>query len=209
MNKDKKNKILSIVLYVVSTVIIIGLLVGLIDLVYSFNNNYREYEFKFTSNAVTVVLGQDVVVPIVSIDDKNVNFDDYTYTSSDNSIISVSEDGNITGNKVGTAVVVVKAKKSNQKKLLNVNVVLKGNAISIQDINLSLSDLNLKVGQTHYVSYEVVPSGALADNIIWSSSNTSVATVDKGVIIAKGAGKCTIYVNEGTINKQINVVVTN
>lgn len=208
MNKEKKTKILNIIKYTVSTLIVIVLLLGLYNFIYSFNNNYRDYEFKLTSNAISIPLGQSGKVPIVSIDDEIVNLDDYTYTSTDNAIVSVDEDGKITANKVGNTVVVVKAKKSNQKELLNVNVVLKGYILAIEDIKLSVTEVNLKVGESHNVSYEIVSVGALTDNIRWSSSNTSIAVVDKGVITGKKVGSCIIYVKEGNISKEIKVNVS-
>lgn len=208
MNKEKKTKILNIIKYTVSTLIVIVLLLGLYNFIYSFNNNYRDYEFKLSSNAISIPLGQSGEVPIVSVSDDTVDLDDYTYTSSDNSIVSVDEEGKIIANKVGNTVVVVKAKKSNQKELLNVNVVLKGNVLSIEDIKLSVIEVSLKVGESHNVSYEIVPVGALTDNIRWSSSNTSVAVVDKGVITGKKVGSCIIYVKEGNISKEIKVNVS-
>ena len=54
----------------------------------------------------------------------------------------------------------------------------------------------------------IVPVGALTDNIRWSSSNTSVAVVDNGVITGKKVGDCIIYIKEGNINKEIKVKVS-
>ena len=93
--------------------------------------------------------------------------------------------------------------------LLNVNVVLKGNGIPIQDIKLDITELNLKVGDAHNVVYEIIPNGAMTDNVLWSSTNNSVATVDKGLIIGKNVGNCVISVKDGNINKEIKVKVTN
>lgn len=208
MDKNKKKKILDIIKYTVSTLIILVLLFGLYNLIYSFNNNYRDYEFKLSSNAISIPLGQSSDVPIVSVDDENVDLDDYIYTATDNAIASVTEDGKIIGNKIGSTVVVVKAKKSNQKELLNVSVVLKGDILTIQDINLIDTEVNLKVGEKHTINYEIIPTGALTDNIKWSSSNTSVAVVDNGIITGKKVGSCVISVKEGNISKQIQVKVS-
>lgn len=208
MDKNKKKKILNIIKYTVSTLIILVLLFGLYNLIYSFNNNYRDYEFKLSSNAISIPLGQSSDIPIVSVDDENVDLDDYIYTATDNAIVSVTEDGKIIGNKIGSTVVVVKAKKSNQKELLNVSVVLKGDILTIQDINLIDTEVNLKVGEKHTINYEIIPTGALTDNIKWSSSNTSVAVVDNGIITGKKVGNCVISVKEGNISKQIQVKVS-
>ncbi|MBQ8535621.1 MAG: Ig-like domain-containing protein [Bacilli bacterium] len=209
MGIDKKKKVIYVIKYLISALFILGILFGLIYFVYVFNNNYRDYEFKFTNNAVSIPLGQNGEVPIVSVDDEKVNVTDYTYTSTDISIATVDDNGKITGHKVGATVIVVKAKKSNQKKLLNVNVVLKGNGIPIQDIKLDITELNLKVGDVHNVVYEIIPNGAMTDNVLWSSTNNSVATVDKGLIIGKNVGNCVISVKDGNINKEIKVNVTN
>ena len=209
MGIDKKKKVIYVIKYLISTLFILGILFGLIYFVYAINNNYREYEFKFTNNAVSIPLGQNGEVPIVSVDDEEVNVTDYTYTSTDISVATVDDNGKITGHKVGTTVIVVKAKKSNQKMLLNVNVVLKGNGIPIQDIKLDITELNLKVGDAHNVVYEIIPNGAMTDNVLWSSTNNSVATVDKGLIIGKNVGNCVISVKDGNINKEIKVKVTN
>lgn len=209
MGIDKKKKVIYVIKYLISALFILGILFGLIYFVYVFNNNYRDYEFKFTNNTVSIPLGQNGEVPIVSVDDEKVNVTDYTYTSSDISVATVDDNGKITGHKVGATVIVVKAKKSNQKKLLNVNVVLKGNGIPIQDIKLDITELNLKVGDVHNVVYEIIPNGAMTDNVLWSSTNNSVATVDKGLIIGKNVGNCVISVKDGNINKEIKVNVTN
>ena len=40
MNKEKKTKILNFIKFTVSTLIVIVLLLGLYNFIYSFNNNY-------------------------------------------------------------------------------------------------------------------------------------------------------------------------
>lgn len=208
MINDKKNKTKSIIFSIFLTSFIIGVLILLIVFVHVFNVNYKKYEFKFINSAISIPLGMNSEVPIISVSDENVNVDDYIFTSSDNSIVTVNEDGKIIANGVGTAMIVVKAKKSNQKELLNVNVVLTDSVKTVQDINLNTSELNLKVGETYKVNYEIIPTGALVDYMLWSSSNTSVAIVDNGVIIGKGEGNCIISVEEGSIHKEIKVIVS-
>jgi len=56
----------------------------------------------------------------------------------------------------------------------------------------------MKVGDTFNCTYSITPSNALERDMTWSSSNTSVATVDpvslQGCITAKGLGTATITV---------------
>lgn len=209
MSKDMKNKVFDIIKYTVSTLIVVGLLGILIFYVYSFNNNYRKYEFKLSSNVVNLFLGNDGNIPILMANGDDVDFNNYSFTVTDPSVVKVSKDGTITPLRAGNTVVVVKAKNSRQKELLNISVIMVGNTASIQDIKLNDSIINLKVGDIYNVNFEVIPSGSAVDKIIWTSSNIGVASVDNGVITAKSLGTCTINIKCGDISKEIIVNITN
>lgn len=209
MSKDKKNKVFDIIKYTVSTLIVVGLLGVLIFYVYSFNYNYRKYEFKLSSNVVNLFLGNEGNIPILMANGDEVNFNNYSFTVTDPSVVKVSDDGKIIPLRAGNTVVVVKAKNSCQKELLNISVIMVGNTASIQDIKLNDSIINLKVGDIYNVNFEVIPSGSAVDKIIWTSSNIGVASVDNGVITAKSLGTCTINIKCGDISKEIIVNITN
>lgn len=209
MSKDMKNKVFDIIKYTVSTLIVVGLLGILIFYVYSFNNNYRKYEFKLSSNVVNLFLGNDGNIPILMANGDDVDFNNYSFTVTDPSVVKVSKDGTITPLRAGNTVVVVKAKNSRQKELLNISVIMVGNTASMQDIKLNDSIINLKVGDIYNVNFEVIPSGSAVDKIIWTSSNIGVASVDNGVITAKSLGTCTINIKCGDISKEIIVNITN
>ena len=209
MSKDMKNKVFDIIKYTVSTLIVVGLLGVLIFYVYSFNYNYRKYEFKLSSNVVNLFLGNDGNIPILMANGDEVNFNNYSFTVTDPSVVKVSDDGKIIPLRAGNTVVVVKAKNSRQKELLNISVIMVGNTASIQDIKLNDSIINLKVGDIYNVNFEVIPSGSAVDKIIWTSSNIGVASVDNGVITAKSLGTCTINIKCGDISKEIIVNITN
>lgn len=209
MSKDMKNKVFEIIKYTVSTLIVVGLLGILIFYVYSFNYNYRKYEFKLSSNVVNLFLGNEGNIPILMANGDEVNFNNYSFTVTDPSVVKVSDDGKIIPLRAGNTVVVVKAKNSRQKELLNISVIMVGNTASIQDIKLNDSIINLKVGDIYNVNFEVIPSGSAVDKIIWTSSNIGVASVDNGVITAKSLGTCTINIKCGDISKEIIVNITN
>ena len=209
MSKDKKNKVFDIIKYTVSTLIVVGLLGILIFYVYSFNYNYRKYEFKLSSNVVNLFLGNDGNIPILMANGDDVDFNNYSFTVTDPSVVKVSDDGKIIPLRAGNTVVVVKAKNSRQKELLNISVIMVGNTASMQDIKLNDSIINLKVGDIYNVNFEVIPSGSAVDKIIWTSSNIGVASVDNGVITAKSLGTCTINIKCGDISKEIIVNITN
>lgn len=65
--------------------------------------------------------------------------------------------------------------------------------IAVTGVDLSLSKINMVVGDTKQLEATVTPDNATNTKITWSSSNTSVATVDEnGKVTAIKAGNATI-----------------
>ena len=204
----KNKKIKSIILTTFSVVIVLGILFGLGFQIYLINYNYRKYEFKLTSNTIDILLGNNGTVPISLVNGNDLNYSDFSYISSDDSIITVDDNGKITTLNKGSAKLIIKAKKSIQQEMINVNVVLIGSSVEVEDIIIDREIVNLKVGESYTSRVEVVPSNASVNLFTWSSSNPSVASVVGGVIIAKNEGECIIYVKNGNIKKEIKVFVT-
>lgn len=65
---------------------------------------------------------------------------------------------------------------------------------SVTSVSLSPSTLSMTVGEARNIVATVLPSNATNKNLVWESSNTSVATVSQtGRVTAVGAGTCHIY----------------
>lgn len=76
-------------------------------------------------------------------------------------------------------------------------------------VSLGKTSLTLVTGQTTALTATVSPSNAANKNVIWSSSNTAVATVDaNGKVTAKSAGNATITVKTVSGAKTATCVVT-
>ncbi|MBQ9531308.1 MAG: Ig-like domain-containing protein [Eubacterium sp.] len=78
-------------------------------------------------------------------------------------------------------------------------------------VKISKTSLSLTIGGSYMLSASVLPSNATNKNVIFSSSNTSVATVStSGKITAKSAGKATITVKsaQGSFKKTCSVSVS-
>ena len=65
--------------------------------------------------------------------------------------------------------------------------------VYVTEISLSQSGLSLTVGQSFSLSASVSPSNATNKSVTWTSSNSAVATVNRGVVKAQKAGTTTIY----------------
>lgn len=84
--------------------------------------------------------------------------------------------------------------------------LLKGPAV--EEIVLSKESVELKANATQSVSYTITPSDAADAEVIWKSSNESVAVVDDhGKIEAVGDGSCTITVSAGGKSDTLSVTV--
>lgn len=110
--------------------------------------------------------------------------------SSDNpSVASVDESGTLSALQPGTATITVTTEEGGFTASMAVTV----NGIPVEGISLSHSNLELAQGQKHLLSAVIVPNNASNRNIIWSTSDSSVATVDEnGWVTAAGTGFATI-----------------
>ena len=81
--------------------------------------------------------------------------------------------------------------------------------INISSISLSYSSMTMEVGEQRTVNTTVLPDNATDKTIIWSSSNSSVATVSNGMVIAVSDGTATITASslDGAITAKCNVTV--
>ncbi len=91
--------------------------------------------------------------------------------------------------------------------IITVAVVLKGP--SVESITLTKSSIEMDVEDSQKVTYTISPEKASDVEVIWTSSNSSVADVDEdGEIIAKSEGACTITAKAGKQSTSVFVVVT-
>ncbi|MEG1925858.1 MAG: Ig-like domain-containing protein [Ruthenibacterium sp.] len=122
------------------------------------------------------------VVPNDALD-KNI-----TWTSGNNSVATVSN-GTIKGLKVGSTTITARASNGIQKTC-SVSVVT--DAVDVTVVRLHPSAYTMDIGESSRVSVEISPYNATNHNITWTSSNSSVATVDNGVVTAVNGGSARI-----------------
>ena len=82
--------------------------------------------------------------------------------------------------------------------------------VAVTGVTLLLAQLSLEKGQTSTLTASIAPSNATNQNLTWTSSKESVATVDNGVVTAVAAGKATITVTteDGEFTATCVVTVT-
>lgn len=132
----------------------------------------------------------------------NANNQSFTWSSSDNSVITVSG-GTVTPKKVGTAVITV---RSANGKTATCTVTVKQH---VTGITVDKKTLSLEVKGTATLKAAVSPANATEKGYTFSSSDTSVATVTAaGLITAIAPGTATITVRSKENNRTATCAVT-
>jgi uncharacterized protein YjdB len=128
-----------------------------------------------------------------------------TWSSSADSIATVDQNGNVTALRVGTATITATA--GNYSATCEVTVTKK--PIPVSGIILSQDTISLMEGQGMTLSATVLPDSATDKTVEWSSSDISVATVNRvGRVIGKGVGTATITATAGDYSATCVVTVT-
>ena len=84
--------------------------------------------------------------------------------------------------------------KSSTGVTTSVKVTVAGKAVAVQKVTINEQNLHMMVGDTEQLTTTVLPSNATNKNIIWTSADSSIVSVDaNGKITAKKAGHTEIY----------------
>ena len=126
------------------------------------------------------------VLPVNTTDSKDIS-----WSSNNEAVATVSEDGTVTAKSVGTAVITA---TSTNGKTANCTVTVEKKLIPITEVSLSESAVGIIEGNTHKLTATVLPENTTdSKSVSWSSNNEAVATVSKdGTITAKSAGTAVI-----------------
>ena len=116
---------------------------------------------------------------------------DIIWETSDDSVATVDENGNVTAVGVGTAIIT--ARTSDCSVVASCEVTVE--PVMVTGISLNKSSLTLKTGKTGTLTAIIEPADATDKAVRWTSSRSSIATVDKnGVVTALRPGTVTIKV---------------
>ena len=82
--------------------------------------------------------------------------------------------------------------------------------ISVSSVSLDPASCSLIVGETKSLTATISPSNATNKNVSWSTNNSSVATVENGIVTAVGEGTCkiTVTTEDGSKTAECAVTVT-
>ena len=161
---------------------------------------YKASGVKLNKKKATIYVGKTVKLKLTGTSKK------VTWTSSNRNVAKVSKNGKVKGISVGKATVTAKVGKTKY----TCKITVKKSVIAVSGVSLSQTNLSLYVGDTSKLMANVYPSNATNKSVIWSSSDTSVATVSSGTVKAVGVGTATIYATtkDGDYTASCSVSVT-
>lgn len=126
------------------------------------------------------------------------------WTSSDSSIATVSNSGIVTAKSGGYVIIMVQCGSVSASCEVWVSVP----SIDVEKISLNKTNLKLTIGNTEQLAATVSPSNATDKTITWSSSNSSIASVNSsGLVTAKSTGTATITAKCGSVKATCTVTV--
>lgn len=159
-----------------------------------------------------VSVGNNILLTaeIVSDDDEHVTDNTITWSSSDENILSVDDDGRVTGINAGSAEVIARANANeNTLKKYSITVYPLPTGISINADNNSMSYPNDSIELTS----TIYPENAI-QSVTYSSSDEDIAQVDEnGIVKATGTkdGNVTITITStevDTVNDNVDIEVS-
>lgn len=131
------------------------------------------------------------------------------WTSSDESIATVDQNGNVTAIKEGVVTVTAQVENTNLSANCTVTVKKQSGAES-ESIKLDKNNYELLEGSKDKLTATVLPENSINKNVEWSSSDESIATVDQDgnvTAIREGQAIITAKIENTDISATSTVIV--
>ncbi len=123
---------------------------------------------------------------------------------------TVDANGKVTAVRVGTATIRVKTEEGNNWAYCK--IIVSNTAVAVTGVSLNETSKELKVGDEFTLTATVAPNNATIKNVIWSSSDSTIVTVDangKVTGVAPGTASITATTEDGAFTATCAVTVSN
>ncbi len=200
--KRRRNRqIANLMIYGGIIVLVVLCIIVAIVLVTS-GNGAAIKSIKFSTDSIAIKTGESQKLTVIT-EPADVEYA-MTFTSSDDAV-TVSKDGTITANKMGTATITVES--SGLKAQCQVIV----NADTITSLSFSEAKAEIGGGEEYKCVINTVPQNAGDKNLVFESSDKAVAEVDEnGAVmgIEKGTAVITVTDTVTGIKSSMEITVT-
>ena len=147
-------------------------------------------ESSVTLNTNAIAINQGASATLIATSDPEGTV---TWTSSDSSVVKVSNEGRVTG--VGSGAAIIRATSTNGAYAECKVTVLP----FASEIILNKTELSIPIGESEKLEAAVMPENTFENKVTWESNDETIATVSEdGTVTAVGKGSTTIvaYVND-------------
>ena len=122
---------------------------------------------------------------------ENASNKNVVYSVEDESILSVDQDGNVTGLSLGTATVTVTTEDGGFSASAEITVM----PVRVTGVSISPKSASIALGCTVQLAASIKPSNAANKNLSWSVSDETIISVDdRGTVTGLSLGTATVTV---------------
>lgn len=165
--------------------------------------------FELSASQTTLIVGNTYTLSVASTTPAKADAYSISWTSNREDVVAVSG-GMLKALKEGSAVITVQLTSAAGTFERTCTVTVNAATAELKDIAVEPASMNLKAGDEGVIQVKSVPEDASFGEATYSSTNTSVAEVDKtGRVTAKKNGTAVISIMAGGFTKQCTVTVTN
>ena len=156
---------------------------------------------------LTMTVGAPAVTLIATVLPDNATNKTVAWTSGNPAVASVDSNGSVTALSPGTATITVVTADGAHTAYSTVTV--NAATIAVTGVTLNYTIVHMWINGSVPLTATVLPADATNRNVIWSSSNTQIATVDNtGRVTGLREGTATITVTTVDGNRTANSTVT-
>lgn len=149
-------------------------------------------ELKFTEESKSVAVGTQTTVTLTKNPAEAT--EGITYSSSDETIAKVDENGVVTGVAKGNATITATGKVSGVSTSITINVTVPATGVKLVTTYASEKKIYLVKGSSYQLQYKLLPEDS-TDTVKYSTNKKKIASVSEdGTITAKKKGNATITV---------------
>ncbi len=153
-------------------------------------------EIQIISATSSIAIG-DIGKITISIVPENATNKEVTWSSSDTTIATVDDNGNITAINEGTVAITV-ASVEDPQITVSTDITIVASIIEVTEIQIVDVTSPIEIGDIGKINISILPENATNKEVTWSSSDTNIATVDNNGNITP--------INEGTVTLTVTSV---
>ncbi len=122
---------------------------------------------------------------------QNATNSNLIFKSSEEEVITITADGVMTAKKPGFSIITVSSQDGGASS--SILIFVPSTPIPVENIVFSSGAKQIEIGETYVISYSLIPTNANNTKMVWTSSNSDIASVDRsGKVTGKKSGTVTI-----------------